>query len=456
MKICERGLNWVQVANQYGEIRLCGWRKKNRIGSILESSFYDVYHGEEAEKVRLELIKGDYTGCWVDNCPYLANKTIQDHCVSINGTPEYPRTLSISYEGKCNYRCTCCSSHTHMEAEKQSDWEENYKKIEEEIRNVLPHIRCISAHGTGELFASPSILKMLAEWKPLAPENDCYVELETNGSLFNEKNWRKIANLGKYHVFVVITVMSFEEITYQFLSGTKLSVENLIHNLHFVKKLREQGIINHVELATVLQERNFREMPTFVRRCLDEFGADTVRLRPIHVFPDGPFDHNVAWFSDVRNPYHPYHQEYLDIMRDPIFTHPKVYMWSGNLESSLGEHPGIQAEQQVHVLKNKCDNLLIRCMLPRLKGRNIVIYGAGVVGRLVAQALLKDKSLYGEICFAETKKTFDEKCGLPVYEFKELAGKDAVIVIAVREKYRPAMIELAESLGFQDIVAEEF
>lgn len=456
MKICERGLNWVQVIDETGEVNLCSWRKKSRIGNILEHSFYDVYHSEEANAAREELIKGDYTHCWDENCPYLSNHDIEKHRVEISQIPEYPDTLSLSYEGKCNYHCTCCSSHSHMKMCRERDWSKNYLKIESEIRKVLPHIKRISAHGTGELFASPSVMKMLGEWRPLAPVHECSVELETNGSLFNEKNWEKISNLGQYDVSVYITVMSFEEQTYRYLSGTSLPVENIINNLHYVRSLREKGIINHVEIGTVVQERNFREMPSFVSRCINEFAADTVRLRSVFVFKHAPMDHNVAWFSDVRNPYHPYHQEYLDIMRDPIFTHPKVYRWSGNLESSLGEHPGIQAEQQVHVLKNKCDNLLIRCMLPRLKGRNIVIYGAGFVGRLVAQALLKDKSLYGEICFAETKKTFDEKCGLPVYELKELAGKDAVVVIAVREKHRAAMIELAKSLGFQDIVAEEF
>ena len=48
---------------------------------------------------------------------------------------------------------------------------------------------------------------------------------------------------------------------------------------------------------------------------------------------------------DVRNPKHPYYEQYRDIMSNPIFRHPKVLLWSGELPSSLGEHPGIRAEQ---------------------------------------------------------------------------------------------------------------
>lgn len=126
-----------------------------------------------------------------------------------------------------------------MEMGRGKDWSDNYKKIETELRKVLPHVKCISAHGRGELFASPSIMKMLGEWKPIAMPNECFVDLKTNGSLFNERNWAKIANLGQYHVSVYITVMSFEEQTYQYLSGTSLPVDNIIKNLNFVKRLRK-------------------------------------------------------------------------------------------------------------------------------------------------------------------------------------------------------------------------
>lgn len=282
------------------------------------------------------------------------------------------------------------------------------------------------------------------------------MDLETTGSLFNEKNWEKIANLGQYHVSVYITIMSFEENTYQYLLGTTLPVENIIKNLHFVRRLREQGIINYVELATVVQERNFREMPSFVSRCLNEFAADAVRLRSIFVFDNGPMDHNVAWFSDVRNPHHPYHQEYLRVMKDPIFSNPKVYKWSGDLDSSLGEHPGIKADRKLKEIKTKYDDALIRCILPKLVGKNTIIYGAGVVGQMLAKVMLKDQNSYGKICFAETVKSIEEKMGLPVHRLADLAGTDAIVVIAVREKYRETMVNNAKELGFHEIIAEEF
>ena len=76
---------------------------------------------------------------------------------------------------------------------------------------------------------------------------------------------------------MAITVLSFEEEIYRELSGTALPISNLIDNLHFVKSLREKGIINYFEIATVYQEKNFRELPEFARRCIEEFNVDCVR-----------------------------------------------------------------------------------------------------------------------------------------------------------------------------------
>lgn len=130
---------------------------------------------------------------------------------------------------------------------------------------------------------------------------------------------------------VAITVTSFDEYTYRLLSGTTLPVQQVIDNLHFVKSLREKGIVNHFEIATVVQERNFWQMPDFARRCVEEFGADTVRLRPYLMHWSG--DYISDWFTDMRGAYHPYREEYRRIMQDPIFQNPKVFDWGGGRDS---------------------------------------------------------------------------------------------------------------------------
>ena len=133
------------------------------------------------------------------------------------------------------------------------------------------------------------------------------------------------------------SVHSFDNAAYQLLSGTKINIDKVVENLLFVKELRAEGKINYFEIAIVMQERNFRELPEYIERCLNEFGADRVRVR--RFLPEKAMDENIEWFFDIRNPLHPYHQEYLEIMKHPIFKDPRVFIWTGDHLSNRGEIP---------------------------------------------------------------------------------------------------------------------
>lgn len=385
MRLCGRAVNYVQLVNAEGDVRVCGWNRNNIIGNLMEEDFSEILHGNRAENIRERMAKGDYSDCGIDNCPYLANGTMEDIMVDINEIPDYPMELYLAYEGVCNYNCTCCTSHKHMTDTREHDYSHSYDLLEERLKKVLPYVRTLGANGRGELFASKRILRLLASWQPLAPADQVSVVLETNGSLFDEKHWKQIENLGQYRLSVSITVMSFDETVYQHLSGVKLPISQIENNLRFVKSLRDQGIINYLELATVLQEENFREMPEFTRRCIEEFGADVVRIRPI--MPGGIYDKNIAWFMDVRNPNHPYYSQYKAVMSHPIFRHPKVLLWSGTISSSLGEHPGIKSELVRKTVEYILDRPDFMQMLAKRIGKdgvnNVYIYGIGTLGKLL-------------------------------------------------------------------------
>lgn len=253
-QICERALNWIQIIDYKGTIRLCSWMYDNAIGSLSNQTLKEIYHSEKANELRSKKYRNDYSQCDIDSCPFLAMRDIDNHKVEIEEVPEYPEELYLAYENVCNYSCTSCNIHQIMKKNSTKDLTKGYDKIESEIRNVLPYLKKISANGLGELFCSKRILKLLSEWKPIAPKDEISVLLETNGSLFDEKHWKQIENLGQYNLSVAITIMSFDERTYQYLSGTKIPITQIEDNLNFVKSLRKKGIINHLELATVVQE----------------------------------------------------------------------------------------------------------------------------------------------------------------------------------------------------------
>ena len=257
------------------------------------------------------------------------------------------------------------------------------EKIENEVREALPYVKNFSANGLGEVFASEGMMKLISEWKPENIENAEF-DLETNGSLFHEDNWEKIKNIGNAKLNVALTVHSFDEAAYQYLSGTKMKLGQVIQNLKFIRGLRKEGKIDYLEIATVMQERNFRTLPEFIARCLNEFGADKVRVR--RFLPEKALDENIEWFFDIRNPLHPYHQEYLEVMKHPIFQDPRVFKWTGDHLSNRGEIP---AKANYRVLR---DLFLIEDIGTKLAGYfnqhgfgEIILYAITEI----AQALVK-------------------------------------------------------------------
>lgn len=377
MKICKQAL-FVQIIDGIGTVRACGWAGYYLLGNLRDNSMSEVFNSEAAKHFRQTLIDGTYDYCNEENCPYMANNILESQLIEIDEIPEYPEIVSLAYDRRCNYHCTCCISRSD---EKMDPVVQD--KIETEIRTALPYVKTFSANGLGEFFVSDSMIKLVSEWKPEDIENAEF-ELETNGSLFTPENWEKVKNIGNANLKVFLTVHSFDEAAYQYLSGTKLKIDRIVENLRFVKKLREEGQINYLEIAMVMQERNFRTLPDFIDRCLNEFGADKVRVR--RFLPEKAMDENIEWFFDIRNPLHPYHQEYIEVMKHPIFDDPRVFKWTGDHLSNRGELP---AKANYRVLR---DLFFIENIGEKLsdylksKGHNkIILYAISDI----AQALVK-------------------------------------------------------------------
>ena len=388
MKICKRALDRIQVIDEEGTVRICGWNYDGGvIGKLSENTMEEIYNSDEAKLIRNMHINKDYSNCNPNACPYVACGTVEENSIEIEEIPRLPRELHLAYENICNYRCVTCTIPDCMENKRKETLEEKYKKIDSELMKVLPYVHTLGANGLGEFFVSPHTMNLMQNWNPVFEDNKCSAHIETNGSLFNEKNWSKVDNLARFNLSVSITVMSFEEGAYQNISGTRLPVSNIIDNLKFVKFLREKGIINHLELATVYQMGNFRTLPEFTRRCIEEFGADYVRLRPFEPWVDPGID---EWMRDVRNVDNPFHKEFLEVMKDPVFKHPKVHDWGGGKESGLGKEIYPKAMRQYRLIEEWLnDDKFIDKIKTYFNTDEIVVYGLNTVGKFMVKELHK-------------------------------------------------------------------
>lgn len=450
MELCRRAVEFIQICNEEGEVRICGWLKDGGIiGRLTDNTMEEIYHSAEAELVREYHANKDYSNCNPNACPYVANNNVEKNFIQIDEVPKSPSALYLAYENVCNYRCVMCGIHDCTKHIAADERERKLDKIDTELSKVLPYVKKISANGLGELFVSKHTLKLLSEWKPIADPSECFVELETNGSLFNEKNWSRISNLGQYHLNVSITVLSFKEDIYQELSGTILPISNLIDNLRFVKSLREKEIINHLSFTMVYQEKNFREIPQFVKRCFEEFAADNISLRPVDVWGE---DDMSCWLRDVRNEYHPCYKEFLEVMKNPILKDPRVRDGGGGKPSGLGPEPYVRMRAKYYIMENIfCNENFQKEIANEIETKQVAVYGMTVVGKALASRL---KERY-EIPFLMDRSMNGEKyAGIPIFAVNHLKGLDRnVTVIVSLDRNEDAVVELLRREGFQKVIS---
>ena len=349
-KFCARPFEAIHL-DPNGNVRVCSWTDAT-IGNLLENTADEIWHSEKAEMVR-ELIKNQsFEFCRSVSCPCIENSELEwlddaefaKRCT----VSEMPKHVNAAYDFMCNHSCPSCRSEVFKP---DKEYLEKTEEVSKKAVVLLNNADSFSTDGNGDLFASTSVIRMLQETNPKNPE--CRVTLETNGVLFTPENWEKIKHLAKHHLTVVVTPNSYEKDTYKYLSGGHDNVKKLKENLLFMKYLREKGDLNHLSISIVVQDRNFRELPSFIEKSIDEYGADDVIVKPLYKW--FCLSEEDYWFKDVLNPLHPYHADYLEMMKNPIISHPKVYLWGGRNLHEAKKHPAYKYEKQMEIIGKYCD-----------------------------------------------------------------------------------------------------
>lgn len=338
MKYCSKPFNNIYFDNLRGDVWFCPWMKEKLgiIGNILNESFEEIWCGEKAEKIRDKFRQNSFELCRMVACPHLQNNDLPEieDMESYNEwskTPERPGDINLAYDSVCNQYCETCRPKVFTPYE---DYPEKMAKIKDKIVPYLDTANYISMSGHGDPFASPYMMDLLTNLKPANP--NIVINLETNGVFFDEQHWEKIQHLKDFNMIVVLTSNSYDPFTYKHISRGG-NYEKLMNNLKFIKILKEKNYINTYSSSFVIQDRNFREIPSFIERSLNEFGFDSVVLKPVYQWGKMPDD--VYWFKDVLNPKHPYHQEYLEIMQHPSLKDPKVYNFAGDSVHPAVDYP---------------------------------------------------------------------------------------------------------------------
>ncbi len=376
MRTCKKCFEMLYVSPN-GNVRMCPWNARI-VGNLKKNTLEEIWHGEALEDLRREFIKGNLVDCNEPVCPDCINRFSEDDIQGnanhlyestsmetteeemnnlYNNLPRLPLALSLAYDERCNHACPSCRSCIM----KVSD---EYKKDLEIItNNIEPYLTetvAIATNGLGDLFVCSELLEMISRFRP---QKDSFkMHIETNGVLF-KANWDKIKHLGDYELTVAVTPNSFDRETYKYLAGVD-DLERFEESMRFITDLKHDGKVDRIRMIMVVQDSNFRQIPEFVKKSIEVYDADEVVLRPI--FQWFGLSEDERLFKNVLNPCHPYHKEYLEILKDPILKHPRVFNWGFKEQQEAVEFPTLEMARKYNEMINGTNAL--QCCLDSCQG----------------------------------------------------------------------------------------
>ena len=392
MRFCKRPFMYAYLGDK-GEVWPCGWMHYT-IGNLYEQNIDEIWHSEAAEQARQSIINGSFAFCRETSCPFcergelldLTEEEIQKQAVPT----ELPLSVNMANDHICNIACTSCRKSVYCPEEGERE------KIDGALKRFLPFankMEELSMNGGGEFLANPSYIEFLEK---LQPESENFkLGFETNGVLFDEAHWARFSHLGKYDISVTVTLNSLQREVYRYLSGGFDHMERVKKNLRFLSDLRREGQINKLNVTMVVQECNFWEVPSYINTFTqsDEYAVDEIVMKPLYKW--WKMDEETYWFKNILNPLHPYHKEYLKILADDCWKHPKVYDWGCHNIREAMPHPLKQEEiyrrllMEIYTNKEGLSVEYVKKRLEKLGGKRIGFYGKNEFSQTFAK-LLRD------------------------------------------------------------------
>lgn len=157
------------------------------------------------------------------------------------------------------------------------------------------------------------------------------------------------------------------------------------------------------------------------------------------------------WMRDVRNEYHPNHKDFLNVLKDPVFKHPKVHDWGGGKVSGLGPEPYVRLRAKYHLMeKIFCDEDFRRGVDNSITTSDIVIYGMGIVGKALVSAFRDCYHIPYCIDRDMNATTYDN---IPIYDLRHLSDlhKDVTVILSLVQN-EENIPDLLERKGYTKVV----
>jgi MoaA/NifB/PqqE/SkfB family radical SAM enzyme len=353
-KFCYRPFGQFEM-HENGNVFLCcpTWLP-GPAGNLNSQDARDIWNSKRAQEIRRSILDGDYKYCSREQCPLIVSKSlptreqarknpawraiIDGHKLTVEGRP---KVINLSNDRSCNLSCPSCRSQKiNFTGGRGYNLR---KKLQDRLvaaffSEPTQETFTVNVTGSGDPFASRVFREFL-----LGLDNKDFpnlkIALQTNGTLFNEKNWKRLSKVHKNISTVFVSFDAATEATYK-ITRRGGNWQHLQANVKFLADLRAKGQLRYLRLDFVVQQANYREMPDFVTFATGLDKVDNVFFSQATnwgTWDSGEFRNVCVW-----EPTHPEHAEFRRIIANPVLGHAKVQL--GNL-ARYREQAMVQAER---------------------------------------------------------------------------------------------------------------
>jgi len=295
---------------------------------IYYSEFSNVWHSNIMKVIRLSIVNGTYTFCNPLQCEYIYEcKDFNENNDICNGRniknsdnytiieKEFPKVLQCGFDVSCNLHCPSCRNDIYI-ADCKERKTLNY--FAEYLRKqIYPNVKK-TIYAGGEPTISAVYDKIIFDKGTNIKE----ISVLSNGLCLTPTYVNKLEEQYDNIEIGVSMDGATKEIAEKLRRG--INFEQWKSNMLYISKLRKENRINLLGFTFVVQKDNYREMPDFVKMCL-EFNADYIRFS--RVLNRGQWtneEYEAIAMCDSSGNMLP---ELKEVVSDEIFQRPEVKLF---------------------------------------------------------------------------------------------------------------------------------
>jgi len=314
--ICTKPFKELQLFTTQNYVCCPGWLN-TPIGN--DGTIKEIFFSETADKIRESVIDGSYMYCNELQCPSLSELTIDkvhewfvpktEENIHLLRSTTNPREINFNFDESCNFKCPSCrKDYINYKDDKKDMVDRKLKEIDEELSE---NIEKMYISGNSDPFFSTSFRKFLLNFDNTKYPSLKNIHIHTNGSLWNEKLWKKLGKVSPYIKTCEVSIDAGTKDTYE--NKTRLGGEwdVLMDNLDFICGI---DTIEHISFSFVVQDTNYKEMLEFYNIIKEK----TKSLSPekwccyfLAILNWGTYGNGEFLLKDVSNPEHVEHKSFI-------------------------------------------------------------------------------------------------------------------------------------------------